>query len=785
MDTGGDQTLDSHGEVIGRRNVFHQSGNEGVRDEEWSCKANIPDCCNESPPYGGDKIQNKRSDLSGTGWCGCGKNSGRFGGAILEMCHTLWILLFGICLFTGTQFFQGKLHRLKRHHMKGYIDRMEWGMALLNNNASQCAANVGTAPFSDAGAAIASIGVTNSTDVAASASGLECTDISMLKGSVIDAPFFRDSDTANGDASPRDASLDQGRKSKLVFFYVGEDGPPCSLRDRSVLACSSLSTKSLARAVGKSSVAWLKRLSSGPSKQDVETYAYHPNETLVDAEDPSFLFFRPLRWQRLFSRASTAGPSRAVVNSLLRLNRGFVSRTLDSLMATPSFEGEIAVADASALPAAFPGNSADDVSAIAMEGGVMVNSSSSSDKLHQAENGGTCDSPQYLSNIKAISDIFKHTRGIISPCYAASTLTRRYFLSGRIYYVVLIAWLHSLFSPRPLTLVHLPRLFLYFMIGLYRYFVLYFMGSVVERQLLAAFDLRHGAHDFSDHAVLSLMGLLLLSIEFVVVGSSHDDTLPVGKAEKTAQSFSTTGSDTSAPSPLPCTAAHHASSSASGFPHPLSAAPTLTSTSIGGPLLAMEVDSDPLLSDRHSNVNSVGERLAATVSLVDDENTQAVRLGGSGSGGKSQSDSGGGRGRGDYDSSLRVEESGLVDFSIQPEEGVGLRDNNQSFPVVDTVATTRRKRARFLVFITRAYCCVSMLLICYAGIFTAAFFHTPLETFVGFSVGLLGLFGAFWALVGMGVISLRRLGIFATNHQERAAATVAADERCELSKKAS
>jgi len=206
------------------------------------------------------------------------------------------------------------------------------------------------------------------------------------------------------------------------------------------------------------------------------------------------------------------------------------------------------------------------------------------------------------------SNLFVKSQGIFSPCYPANRVIRKAANSWYLYLLVLIAWLHSFASPHPLTLVHIPRLFIYGLIAVFRYLILYRLGNQLALYVLDA------SLDFSDHIVAGMASLLLFSIEFVVVEASH---------RKCETSFGKKRIDRCSSSP----------------PEP---------------------------------------------------------------------------------GSLMVP---LIKYSV------------------------------------RGYCIFCIGCICYSGLFTALYFHRPREVLYGAIIGLVGLYGSFWAVVQAGILGLPRLGL--------------------------
>jgi len=206
------------------------------------------------------------------------------------------------------------------------------------------------------------------------------------------------------------------------------------------------------------------------------------------------------------------------------------------------------------------------------------------------------------------SNLFVKSQGILSQCYPANRLIHKAVSSWYLYLLVVIAWLHSFASPHPLTLVHIPRLFIYGLIAVFRYLILYRLGNQLG---LYVFD---ASLDFSDHIVIGMASLLLFSIEFVVVGASH---------RKSERSFG------------------------------------------------------------KKRIDRCSSSAAPPASLL----------------------------------------VPLIKYSV------------------------------------RCYCIFCIGCICYSGLFTALYFHRPTEVLYGAVIGLVGLYGSFWAVVQAGILGLPRLGL--------------------------
>jgi hypothetical protein len=111
---------------------------------------------------------------------------------------------------------------------------------------------------------------------------------------------------------------------------------------------------------------------------------------------------------------------------------------------------------------------------------------------------------------------------LISPNSFLNTFLVSIFSSYWVYLVLLLVWCPSIVSPHPLTLVHIPRLMVYIFINIYRYIVLYKISNCVTYYFCKSSS---SFVDFSDHIVLYMSILLILSIEIVAAERTHCFTL--------------------------------------------------------------------------------------------------------------------------------------------------------------------------------------------------------------------------------------------------------------------
>ncbi|KAF7456921.1 inositol phospholipid synthesis protein Scs3p [Cryptosporidium felis] len=78
---------------------------------------------------------------------------------------------------------------------------------------------------------------------------------------------------------------------------------------------------------------------------------------------------------------------------------------------------------------------------------------------------------------------------------------------------------------------------------------------------------------------------------------------------------------------------------------------------------------------------------------------------------------------------------------------------------IEWCAVGNNIKNRLIVSCIRGYCLSLLGAISYSSFFTALYFHSPLETFFGFTIAFVGLFGLFWALIFMEYINLSKIGL--------------------------
>ncbi|KAH7650458.1 hypothetical protein FG379_003530 [Cryptosporidium bovis] len=78
---------------------------------------------------------------------------------------------------------------------------------------------------------------------------------------------------------------------------------------------------------------------------------------------------------------------------------------------------------------------------------------------------------------------------------------------------------------------------------------------------------------------------------------------------------------------------------------------------------------------------------------------------------------------------------------------------------VEWCAACNNIKNRFILAFVRGYFLSILGIISYSSFFTALYFHFPLEIFVGFVVGCVGLFAVFWSFVFLKYIELSNIGL--------------------------
>lgn len=127
------------------------------------------------------------------------------------------------------------------------------------------------------------------------------------------------------------------------------------------------------------------------------------------------------------------------------------------------------------------------------------------------------------NNSSMLFKLFLESSGYVSPCYMFGKKIYSYILgknSGFLgYFMVTLPWFFSIFSPKPMLLVHFPRLIIYVLIAIHRVLFLHMIINIAEKKLFY--------FDFSDHIVLYAMYILIISIEWCAVGYNVKNKLVV------------------------------------------------------------------------------------------------------------------------------------------------------------------------------------------------------------------------------------------------------------------
>ncbi|EUD65595.1 hypothetical protein C922_04101 [Plasmodium inui San Antonio 1] len=128
---------------------------------------------------------------------------------------------------------------------------------------------------------------------------------------------------------------------------------------------------------------------------------------------------------------------------------------------------------------------------------------------------------KYIGNLKTIPFYFFLDDFFDTPCYVYNKLIRnilRYYYKGIfLYFIILLGCIHVFFSPFPITLVHFRRFFIYFLIMMYRLFILYFIPSIIQYIIYKFHYFKKEEHmhifDYSDHVILFSTLLFIISLE--------------------------------------------------------------------------------------------------------------------------------------------------------------------------------------------------------------------------------------------------------------------------------
>ncbi|ANQ08376.1 Uncharacterized protein PCOAH_00024530 [Plasmodium coatneyi] len=128
---------------------------------------------------------------------------------------------------------------------------------------------------------------------------------------------------------------------------------------------------------------------------------------------------------------------------------------------------------------------------------------------------------KYIANLKTIPFYFFLDDFFDTPCYVynelISNILRYYYKGIFLYFIILLGCIHVFFSPFPITLVHFRRFFIYFLIIMYRLFILYFIPSIIQYIIFKFHYFKEEEHmhifDYSDHVILFSTLLFIISLE--------------------------------------------------------------------------------------------------------------------------------------------------------------------------------------------------------------------------------------------------------------------------------
>ncbi|CRG96189.1 conserved Plasmodium protein, unknown function [Plasmodium gallinaceum] len=127
---------------------------------------------------------------------------------------------------------------------------------------------------------------------------------------------------------------------------------------------------------------------------------------------------------------------------------------------------------------------------------------------------------EYIINLKKVPLYFFLNIFYDTPCYVynkpISNLLRNYYKGIFLYFVIFIGCIHVVFSPFPITLVHFRRFFIYFLIIMYRLFILYFIPSIIQYIIYKFHYFKEEyihIFDYSDHVILFSTLLFIISLE--------------------------------------------------------------------------------------------------------------------------------------------------------------------------------------------------------------------------------------------------------------------------------
>ncbi|KYN96467.1 putative membrane protein [Plasmodium reichenowi] len=131
---------------------------------------------------------------------------------------------------------------------------------------------------------------------------------------------------------------------------------------------------------------------------------------------------------------------------------------------------------------------------------------------------------KYIRNLTKIPFYFFMDDYYDTPCYVysklISNLLRNYYKGIFLYFIIFIGCVHVVFSPFPITLVHFRRFFIYFIIIMYRLFILYFIPSIIQYVIYKFHNFKEEyihIFDYSDHVILFCTLLFIISLEIKAI----------------------------------------------------------------------------------------------------------------------------------------------------------------------------------------------------------------------------------------------------------------------------
>lgn len=314
------------------------------------------------------------------------------------------------------------------------------------------------------------------------------------------------------------------------------------------------------------------------------------------------------------------------------------------------------------------------------------------------------DDEMLQTKSRKLLQLYTSSYGVMSPCYFGNKTIHRWLTKWHFYIFVLIGWSHSLFSPLPVTLVHFPRLLVYTGIAVYRYLVLYLLSNFVEKKIT------NSLYDFSDHIVIVMMAILFISLEVVVADRSSRLTAIKDTINDKALQITSTNGDREKMQIVNQHEEIYGSESRS----------------------QLEVQMDVMQMRRKLNHDRIsGMNMQCSI------NSDECRLDGKEQTALQSSEK----------PSLHLEASKLSASPLSTESGK--HQKHREFFQMGAWAPN----------CVRVYAFVTCGVMFYYIFYTAVFFHSFSEMIVGYMVGFVGLFVAFWVTAKYGGLKLVYIGI--------------------------